>query len=348
MRKEDVMVYSFEVIKHANMRYREAVIRLGIAELQTMLGALSRDCTVSHETLGGSSFLTFETDPLSEADLAFLRRHSSICFFAEKKNGGLFPVSPPSVDYLPEELPEVLKYKGKTSSAFTRFMMNTAVSLSSFALSPDPLTVLDPLCGKGTTLFSAAQLGMNTVGLDTDRKAIREAADFFSRFLKLHGLKHTLQNRSETAGHASVPVTGFEFADTKEHYQAGQTRSMLLAVGDTSLSPALVRKRRAHCIVADLPYGIQHAPQGERRPESFQSLLGRSLPFWRKSLHPGGVLALSFNTLTLRSESVLQLVSRAGFVPCRNEVFSALTHEVEQAVVRDVVFAVNQKEDVSL
>ncbi len=342
------MVYSFEVIKHPNMHYREAVVRLGTAELQIMLDALSRDASVSHEILGGSSFLTFETDPLSERDLAFLCRHSSICFFSEKKNNGLYPLSAPSVDYLSEELPEVLKYKGKTSSAFTRFMINTAAALSPFAISPEPLMVLDPLCGKCTTLFSAAQLGMNTVGMDTDRKAVREAADYFSRFLRLHGLKHILQNRSETAGKASVPVISFQFADTKEHFLAGETRSLLLGVGDTALSPALVRKQRAHIVIADLPYGIQHAPQGDRRPESFHSLLSRALPSWKKSMFPGGVLALSFNTLTLPAKSVLSLVSQAGFIPCQREPLSTLKHEVEQAVVRDVVFAVNHKEDTSI
>ena len=37
------MVYTFELIKHSNVRYREAAIRLSHCELLSMLHALSVD-----------------------------------------------------------------------------------------------------------------------------------------------------------------------------------------------------------------------------------------------------------------------------------------------------------------
>ncbi len=346
MKKEDDMVYSFGIIKHANTRYRESVTRLAMFELRRMLSVLSVSSSICVEFMGGAEFLTFSCDrPLSMSELSFLQRHSSLCFYSEKRGGLLSPLSLPSSGLLPEELPELLKYKGKTNASFTRMMINAALSLTPFSLSPDPVMVLDPLCGKGTTLFSALLLGMNAVGLDTDRKAIREAADYFSRYLKTHGLKHSLRSRSETVSSGSLPVTDFVFAQSKEQYQSGKTQSLILAVGDTSMTPALFRRHQADILVADLPYGVQHAPTVGQKPESFAALLSRALPQWKRALKPEGALAVSFNTLTFPTGDVIRLIEQSGFTPCVSEPFTNLTHEVEHAVIRNAVFALNHKED---
>ena len=54
------LVYSFELIKHANIRYRESLSVLAQCELFSMLFRLGISCTFQLETLGGSRFLTFE------------------------------------------------------------------------------------------------------------------------------------------------------------------------------------------------------------------------------------------------------------------------------------------------
>ena len=339
------MVYSFALIRHANIRYREYVIRLGMYELLSMLRALSIDCEVTAEEMGGSDFLTFESRRLTEEEISFLSGHSTICLMTEKVNSLLKPLQFRSPCYLKEDLPEILKYKGKTSTSFTRMMINICVSLlpdtdvDHHACKGKRLTLLDPMCGKGTSCFCALVAGMNAVGLDIDEKDIRETSDYFSRYLKFHQLKHNRKSRSETAGRTAVPVTEFIFADTKEHYQAGNTRSLILGCGDTCLARSVTGKHPADLLVADLPYGIQHAPQSGRKPETFSGLLSRSLPEWRKALSPGGVIAVSFNMLTLPADTVVSLLEKSGFIPLRDEWYSDFRHEVEQAVVRDVVFA---------
>ena len=333
------MVYSFELIKHANIRYRESVPVLAQCELFSMLSHLGISCELHHEMMGGAHFLTFECRCLSEAELSYLSGHSAVVFMAEKTGSllGPLPVSPRT--YLPEDLPEVLKYKGKTSATFSRMMINTAAALSAFQ--EDPLTFFDPLCGKATGCFCALTAGMNAVGLDVDHKDIREAADYFSRYLKYHKLKHEHLSRSETLGNHAVPVIEFRFADQKEHFLSGDIRRLTLACADTAESPALFRKARAHIITADLPYGIQHAPQSGTKAESLARFLHRALPVWKSVLKPGGVIALSFNTLTLSSDSVRNALVSAGFQLPGDSLFSGLRHEVEHAVVRDVVFALN-------
>ena len=333
------MVYSFALIKHANIRYREYVIRLGMYELLSMLHALSIDCEVKPEEMGGCDFLTFESRRLREDELTYLSGHSTICFMAEKSDLLLRPLQVRSACYLKEDLPEILKYKGKTSVSFTRMMINICRSLLPESLPGKPMTLLDPMCGKGTSCFCALLSGMNAVGLDIDAKDIHETADYFSRYLKMHQMKHTVKKRSETVGRKAVPVTEFIFADTKEHYQSGNTRSLMLACGDTCLSASVTRKQQPRILIADLPYGIQHAPQSGGKTESFVSLLDRSLPEWKKAVTNDGVMALSFNTLTLPADTVVSLLEKSGWIPLRDEWYSDFRHEVEQAVVRDVVFA---------
>ncbi len=339
------MVYSFELIKHANIRYRDSLPSLACCELFAMLFSLGIQSEILHEKMGGSEFLTFECRDLSVREISYLSGHSSFVFLAEKRDGFLKPLSFASPAYLPEDLPEVLKYKGKTSTTFTRMMIGTAAALSDFPNSEKPLTFFDPLCSKGTGCFCALTAGMNAVGLDVDRKDIKEATDYFSRYLQFHKLKHEMKNLSETVAGRSVPLYSFRFAADKNSYLAGDVRSLTLACTDTADSPGLFRKEKAHIIAADLPYGIQHAPQSGSKPESLVQFLSRAVPAWKQSLSPGGVMAVSFNTLTLPSEQVRNVLIRSGFSLPKNDLFSHLRHEVEHAVVRDVVFALNTEEE---
>lgn len=60
---------------------------------------------------------------------------------------------------------------------------------------------------------------------------------------------------------------------------------------------------------------------------------------------PGAAIALSFNTLTLPASTVREVLRGAGLQPVDTEPYTSLKHEVEQAVVRDVVFACNTEEE---
>ena len=161
----------------------------------------------------------------------------------------------------------------------------------------------------------------------------------------MHKLKHAEKAGSVTYNGHPVPVTDFSYADTRDHYQAKEIRRMRLACSDTADSPALFGKSRAHIIAADLPYGIQHAPQSGKQADSLPAFLHRVLPVWKRTLEPHGVIALSFNTLTLPSSDVRSALLHAGFSLPKNDIFFHLRHDVEQAVVRDVIFAFNTEEE---
>lgn len=333
------MLFCFQLTPHANIRYREAQLKLGMAELSCLLRGLGLSCPVSHEVIGGVTFLTFEADEMTQAQLSALSRHSAALMICQRQGEFLRPLEKVSHHYLTEDLAEVLKYKGKTSAVFTRMMLNCAHAASDFFSAGQPLTVLDPMCGKGTTCFVALQQGMNAVGVDVDRRDLKEAADYFEKHLQFHRLKHRLDQSSRTVRKHAVPAAVYEIADTKEHFREGDVRRLSLFLADTGLTGELMKKQPAHLIVSDLPYGVQHAPQEGRRTESFTQLMKRVLPSWHAALLPGGALALSFNTLTLKKDDLAQLLTEAGFEPLAEAPYDDFEHFVEQAVHRDFIVA---------
>lgn len=333
------MKYCFQLLPHANIRYQESLNLLGKAELSSLLQALHIESDVRLETLGGAPFLCFEAPELTEKQLAACARHSALSFLCQEENGLLRPIDRPQTDYLPRDLAEVLKYKGKTSAVFTHMMLNLALTASNSFEAGHPVTVLDPLCGRGTTLFVALQCGLNSVGIDMDRKDLKEAADYFSRYLQYHRLKHKLEQGARTVKGQSFPDALYTLASSKQAFQAGDTRTLRLLLGDTGATGALLKKTPADLLVTDLPYGVQHAPQAGRRPENFSGMLRRVLPSWKEALKSGAGVAISFNSLTLPREALIELLQGAGFQVLMDPPYDNFEHFVEQAVTRDVVVA---------
>ena len=333
------MVYLFQLTPHANIRYREAQVKLGQAELACILQRLGIEAEITPATVGGVFFLRFEADVLTDAQLSALSMHSAALLICEQRGELLRPLEKVSHNYLTEDLAEVLKYKGKTSAVFTRMMINCALTASDFFGKDERLTVLDPMCGRGTTCFVALQQGMNAVGVDIDNRDLKECADYFERYLQYHRMKHKLDQSSRTVRKHAVPAAVYTIADTREHFKEGDTRTLSLFLGDTGLTGELCKKSPAHLLVADLPYGVQHAPQDGRRTESFMQVMKRALPQWKDAVRKGGAVALSFNTLTLKKADLVQLLADAGFTPITDAPYDDFQHFVEQAVHRDFVVA---------
>ena len=332
------MVYSLLLWRHPNIRYRQALLPICRCELISMLRSLSLDTKVVTESYGHSLFLTFECRELSDEELSFLASHSCGELIFDKQGDFLRPVRLNTSDLFPEDLPELLKYKGKTNPSFTRMMLNTAFALSAFFRDSAPLTILDPLCGHGTTLFCAACMGHNSTGVDSDQKALKEGTDYFSRYLRESGKKHEMHAFHSTVG-SGVPGKQFRFAASHDAWKRNDVRTMTFHAGDTILSDRLIKKSSIHLLVTDLPYGIQHAPKRESSSDRFSSFLPRLLPVWKHVMRSGGMIALSFNAFTLKKSAVLSSLAEAGFMPVDDPAFQKLEHPVEQAVRRDVIFA---------
>ncbi|MDO4482930.1 MAG: hypothetical protein Q4C54_00425 [Clostridia bacterium] len=332
------MKYCFQLLPHANTIYQKAQETLGQNELHHMLLSLGISAEVNVETKGGASFYCFETEALTPAQLCALCEHSSLLMMCQEENGLLRPIEASRRDYFPRELAELLKYKGKTSATFTRMMLNCAIAAAT-PVTGRPLTVLDPMCGRGTTLYCALERGCNAIGVDVDRVDLREAINYMERYLTRAKMKYKFVQNSLTGPKGGIPHAQFTLADTKEHYLADDVRTLRLLQGDSGAACGVLKKTPADVIVCDLPYGIQHASMDGRKPENPAQVATRVLPAWKNALRKGGAMAISFNALTLKRAALEKILTDLGLDVLPDGPFGSSEHYLEQAVTRDFIVA---------
>ena len=278
--------------------------------------------------------LRIDAAALEGEALAAVRAHSLMYGLVEQReDGALLPAAGRAEAHVGADLPGILKYKGKTNEMFLQLLVNAAVYSGGFAhKAEERLELLDPMSGRATSLFVAANRGWNAAGTDVDRRDLSEAERFLKHYFEFHRMKHGLSRESRTAGGKSVPVSRFEFAGDAERFREGDRQSIRLANADAARVRDVFGREKFHAIVCDLPYGVQHGAQGG----SLEKVMARSLPGWRDALMPGGAIAVSFNAQTLRREKVLRLLEEAGFEAKRGGAHEGFSHWVEQAVTRDI------------
>ena len=336
------MKYCALLRPHANSRYQAEALKLARAELIALLAKSGCGTDVRCETRADTDWLAFEAGALDEGQLSLLCLAAHLYVLFEETEGALRPLRGQNAAYLGEDLPLVLKYKGKTNETFTAFLLNLALCASDFG--PDkPLAVMDPMCGRGTTAFAALNRGWNALGFDQDAAAVDEGLKYFKRYLEYHRIKHTASDQSMTAGGKQAAVLHtFRFASTPEAYRDGDTRALTMAAIPGDRLGLVYRKPCCHLIVADLPYGVQHAPGGGRRRPSLEDMLYEVLPVWVELMHTGGAMALSFNVNTLRPEMVRGMMAEVGLDVSDGPGYEGLGHWVEQAITRDVAVGVRR------
>lgn len=301
-----------------------------------MLLSCGIDSPIEERVLGGTPFLCFSCDQQPPAIASFLAAHSGLYLAAELQGDLLRPLMLPRPDYLPADMPDVLKYKGKTNTAFTHMMINLALAAGQMYKAPAPC-ILDPICGHGTTLFCALTRGMDAIGIESDRKSVQEGSAYALKWLQTNRIKHQCDRTGRT-----IPG-GKNAPETRITTQLENKRSLSFLLADTRNAAHLMRKKPAHALVADLPYGVQHAPTENGKMSSLENLLADALPAWRASLLPGAAAVLSFNTYTLKRKTLQQLMEDAGFTVLTEPPYDDFEHWVEQAVNRDVIVALNLK-----
>ena len=329
------MTYAFLLYPHANVRYRQSLLQLAAQELAMTLTALGREAEVTPKEMGGATFLTFEAAKLTERDMRMLSQLASVYMLFSMEDGRLTPIARTHPNYVGEDLPALLKYKGKTNEMFTDTMLTMALAASAFMPVHDSqLVVCDPMAGRGTTLMLALRRGYHGVGLEIGKADVKEAADYMTRYLEFHRIKYKRTDSALTVrGQVGGRENKFVFSDSAEHFKAGDTRTLRLICGDTREAAALLKPNSVHLMVTDAPYGVQKGTAG--RQDSIGGTIA-ALPGWHSVLKPGGVLAISFNTHVTKRDALIRLMEKAGFEAVQT---ANLEHWVEQAISRDVILA---------
>lgn len=326
------MTCAMLIAPHSNIRYFQSLRTLSLNELKIMSGEIPGISNIRLESMGGMDCLLMDISSDVDAALPILARHSSCQAIFELRDGWLRPLPIPDVMTYDVDIAAVLKYKGKTNERFTQLLINTAVFSGKFAHAyGEPLTILDPLCGRGTTLFQSLRLGYNATGIDTDTKDIHQLNAYIARYLEYHKIKHSKKKSSMTANGKA--------AGTRTTYVAKELTLQAIH-GDTLHAGAFAKAGSFDALVADLPYGVQHQSLSGQKRSKVDALMRSALPIWRDLLKDGAAAVFSFNAHGITREALCAMLKDAGFTPLTEGPYGAMRHWVEQAVDRDIAVGI--------
>lgn len=243
----------------------------------------------------------------------------------------LRPVEPQFTPFVPWEMIETRRYKGKTNELFTQVLLNVAIFAGAYANRyAERLRILDPLAGGGTTLFVALARGYDAFGIELARQDVETTAVFVKQFLNSEHIPY-----KEIDEHGRKAGRRYRF----EIGPRGQGRLLILAHGDTREAQSHLRDipggPHMHAIVGDLPYGIQHF--GE-----IAELLRQALPVWESILLPGGTLSLAWNATRIERAAMVEFVEKYTLLRvCNDPPYTRFAHAVDRVIKqRDIVVAV--------
>jgi hypothetical protein len=341
--------YALLILPSANRVYAGSAPGLAVAELAVFSASVlgGRAGGAVPATIGGVPYLTFEGE-LTGRDIAFLANHSAAYALFELAGEGLLrPVPVEPLGRLDEDLVTIQKYQGKTNEQFTRLLLNVTLLSSAFApqLLERQVTVLDPLCGRGTTLNQALRLGFDAAGMDHDRKDFDAYGAFIKTWLRRKKIKHHADYDGPVRRDRQVIGRRLQLrlAADPADYKAGRTQQLDVVCADTTRAGEFFRPASFDLVVADAPYGVQHgstAPgQGGRLARSPLDLLAAAVPGWAALLRDGGALGISWNTLVAPRADAAAILSGAGLQVLDAGPYREFAHRVDQAIRRDILVA---------
>lgn len=325
--------------------------KLSLAELKIAGTRLESECrNIGMIDIAGINYISFEVEnKLTEKDLFVLSRLSFAfaIFEAVEMNNQKFlvPVAKKNYKYLESKIGSLLKYQGKTNELFTKLMINVALLSSDFDYK-DKIQLLDPVAGKGTTLFEGAIYGFDVFGIEIESKLVQEAALFFKKYLETEKYKHAGTKR-KLFGKDKTDVSyihEFEYAKTKEEYKNEELRKKLAFVEGSSVETnRYFKKNRFHLIVGDLPYGVAHGNIAGKKSSSLArnplELLKECLPDWYKVLKNGGVLLLAWNKFVMPKKDAVKMLVDNRFDVLTAAPYDEFEHRVDMAIKRDIIVA---------
>jgi hypothetical protein len=325
----------------ANRVYASEANRLVAAELKIMLGADDQPA-IEPVSLAGIGYLALATESLDERVCQALGRLSGCYAAFRREHDRLQPIQLTAPDLFDEDLVTIPKYPGKTNEQFTRLLINVTLASMRRAASGS-IAILDPMCGRGTTLSTAMMLGCNASGVEVEAKAVETYAAYLTTYWRRKRLKHTLD---VTQVRREGKIIGKRLE--AEVIPAGREEPLALTVfsGDARQSAALFGKRRFDAVVADAPYGVVHGSHTDvrgasgKRDRSAAGLISQALPVWAAQLKTGGALGLSWNAIGLKRDQLIAHIAAAGLEPLDFGPYRDFEHRIDSSIRRDIVVAI--------
>jgi SAM-dependent methyltransferase len=335
-----VRSYALLVHPSANRVYADASVSLTVAELGVLASTRleGRLGEASPTRIAGVPSLAFDGD-LTAADLILIGDVSTAMALFERDGEMLRPVELSRRDRFDDDLLTILKYPGKTNEVFTKLLLN--VTVWSGRDREAPLRILDPMCGRGTTLNQVLMNGWHAAGVDVDDRDFDTYAAFLTKWLKDKRLTHSVEiNPLRREGARLGRRFHAEVGATKEEWKAGRALNVDVANTDTVHTRAVHQAASFDAVVTDAPYGVQHGSRsGGRLARSPLDLLREAVPVWAEVLRPGGAMGIAWNVRVAARDEALGILAGAGLEPLDAGPYRALEHRVDHAIQRDVLVA---------
>ncbi len=302
--------YAILVSSRAESAYFAQTLDVARAELSMLPGATTGDVL----TYGDMHFLTVET--ATENERALLRLSFAHGLFAIDE-GALRPLDVSPGFQLHPDFVWGEKYRGKTNETLTQLLINLGVGQVGWR---DNLRLLDPMCGRGTTLLWAMRYGIESVGIEQDADAPQELRRALKKWTKLHKQKHKIKEgwvqKANKKGHGKF-------------LQFDTSTSLQIITGDTTDAHDLTHRKPFDLIVTDIPYGVQHmGGKGTRNP---LDTLRQARNGWIRCLARGGAIVIAFNANIPKRKDLVSLF------PSLIEVETQVEHRMSEAILRDVL-----------
>ena len=281
---------------------------------------------------------------MHEEDFKALGFSSIYYALFEIVEGGLLrPIVVPDFHTFPESMVQILKYNGKTNEQFTRLMVNLALSVCKTG--SKKITLFDPMCGKGTTLYEGFIRGFDVKGIEINEQWVQEIQTYVVRFLKEGKFKHKAEKSkvSDSKKKKIANVFSLTASSKKEDFNTDNAQSFQLFNADTRKADLLLKKKSCDIIITDLPYGVQHGSKNDKNSMMERSPLGllkEAIPAWHNVLKTKGSLVLSYNEFTMKYDDVAILLEKNGFKVLDESPYNNYLHRVDQSINRNLIVAI--------
>lgn len=329
-----------------NRIYFDTALTIAFSELKAIISSHGVEIQEIFEGyLGLPACICFKTEKeLQQED--FKRISTASIFYAlfeVVEEGLLKPIPIEDFRSFPESMVQILKYTGKTNEQFTRLMVNLA--LSACKTGSKKIRLIDPMCGKGTTLYEGLIRGFDVTGIEINAQWAQEIQTYLIRYLKMGKYKHKSQKEKRSGANGKKIAECFivDTASKKEEFMKNNTQNFNLFVSDTRNAKILIKKNSCDILVSDLPYGVQHGSKSATEQSMDRSplqLLKDCIPSWYHVLKIKGSLCISFNEFTLKYTDVKEVLENNGFKVLDEEPFNNYIHRVDQSINRNLIVAV--------
>ncbi|MDF8263308.1 TRM11 family SAM-dependent methyltransferase [Luteipulveratus flavus] len=327
----------------ANRVYADAAPSLMAAEIRCLADAfVDGEIEVEPVRVADVEYVRVRAGDLGGSALRALSNASGVHAVYERLGDLLRPVRAERLDRYPSDLLTIQKYPGKTNEQLTRLLLNVTAAATTRPerLLDGTLAVLDPMCGRGTTLNLALTYGLDVTGVDVDKHDLEAYETFLKTWMRQHRLKHTVSTGSiRTGGEHRGRRMDVEVAPTKEDFKAGRSQHLTYLGTDTTRLDGLVRGASVDVVVTDTPYGVQHGSHGDRIARNPLELLESALPGWVRVLRTGGAVGMSYNRHVAAPEQLADLLERHGLTVVGDPADDRFRHRVDASIDRDVVVA---------